>query len=312
MRYNPLSSLTQMKATPLRTGLGWIYSILFVSSLMLPLAPDARAQEVSSTYFGFFQGGSGVNAGQPSSNVQSGTSSSIGTTYTYPGLSGTVAASVTPGDSFSAPGYFEAIPDLHASATATNSLNNMVGFTDSTSASFSDELHFTTPYLLPSTSLDFTFDFSVDGSISGGGSGTLQVNWGNGSGSAFSLTGSAIEKVVIDVTYLTVNRTGPEFDFNGPITETLTAGVQTNNPASGSADFGDTVKLEEVQVTDANGNPVAGDFYDTNSDGTLGSINFLSNTVLTPEPSTLSLIASALLPLAFWGARRARCWRQSL
>ncbi len=154
-------------------------------------------------------------------------------------------------------------------------------------ASFSDTLGFSFYQDDPSF---LTLDFLVSGSITGNGSGVLSVQWGDASAS-FDLSNGPL----VQTFHFLVSRSDlldSSGDLYAPFTISLTAGANSSTPShTSTADFGDTVKLSSTEVTDSNGNPVQGQFFDTNSDGTPGPISFPANTdLLVPEPSTWALL----------------------
>jgi hypothetical protein len=271
------------------------------AGLGLVLASESRvaAQQVASTAVTFYDGEAALPG---ANNTMSGLNSSSSGNATFVSGSGSGNASVTASE-------LSGAPDLHASLTSND---NGLGAGGSATATFSDSVNF-----LPSLSFvsgpptSFKLVYFVSGSLMGSANAGLNVDYGT-NGAFFNLTGGQqLFDFVAGAGDLTHNY--PLGFYSGSLSESLNVGAYAGGAqfgfsySSSSADFKDTAELQEIDVTDANGNPVQGTFFDTNSDGTPGPISFAANTNLlaTPEPSTWALFLSGgILLLLGYSYRR--------
>jgi hypothetical protein len=207
---------------------------------------------------------------------------------------------------------YQGIPALHAFANASTP-GNSEGV--SSTASFSDQLNFT-PHFSDDVlaDLSYSFNFAVSGSLTGDATAALSLSYGSATANISLASGTTNILFIVEANQLS-NYTDPVFpgssigEVGGLFSAQLIASVNNPNGAGGTntANFSDTVALQSVDVTDANGDPVQGTF----SDG--DQLLFAANTPLlntTPEPGTTALLISGLMLVMTVG--RSRFWRTTL
>jgi hypothetical protein len=187
------------------------------------------------------------------------------------------------------------VSDLHASANASSGGNpeGVAGI-----ATFSETDLVFNPSSSASPNFE-TFNFNVSGTLTGYASAIFSVDYGSYSTSYTLESGSNPISVQVPTSDLTINL--DDNSYYGSFSESLSASVSNGgNPGTNLSDFSDTVHLTSIDVTDANGDSVAGTFTDG------GQVFFAANTTITPEPNTTALLASSALLLAFLMKRRLR------
>lgn len=273
-------------------------------------APCAVAQRtaVSSVVF---TDGEASDGG--SSDDEVGTQSGTAGARTFNAGTGFASASVTP-DPLAGVVVTQALPNLHVDAAASDS---GLGADDTAMATFTDS-NFSFMANEDDKFSAVTCVFHVSGSLTGASGANFDFFWGGTVGSGVLTGGTQTIRVIVQKSSLS-RSTVDEGDgitnliYSGTLEESLSAFANAGGSESGisstssEADYKDTIQLAEIDVTDADGNPIAETFYDTNSDGSAGPISFAANTnLIVPEPETAVLLAPALVLLALIGWRRVR------
>lgn len=289
------------------------FFVVTAASLLLGFtAPRAIAQQTSVSSI-VFADGEASDGG--SSDSEEGVQSSTAGARTFNAGTGFASASVSH-DPLAGVELREGLPQFHVDASASDT---GLGADDTAMATFTDaSFDFLADPIFDADNDIITLKFDVNGSLSGSSGADFFVSWGSHAGDITLHNGGDI--ITLDettagltLTDITSNNGTPIHVFSGALEISLSAFANAGGPESGisattsEADFKDTVQLAEIDVTDANGNPVPGTFFDTNSDGSAGPISFAANTnLIVPEPGTAAMLATALLVLALGGWRRAR------
>jgi hypothetical protein len=304
------SSQAQWMRRPLLLGCAALFFLLGFQSRAEAQAPVGTPSAYASVFFNH-----GESPGQE--HYDPGTGYSAYVSFTDPDTAdlyfGNGSASVTaPEQSPVAQTSYQGIPALHAFANASTP-GNSEGV--ASTASFSDQLNFT-PHFSDDVlaDLSYSFNFAVSGSLTGDATAALSLSYGSATANINLASGTTNILFIVEANQLS-SYTDPVFpgssirDVGGLFSAQLIASVINPNGAGGTntANFSDTVALQSVDVTDANGDPVQGTF----SDG--DQLLFAANTPLlntTPEPGTTALLISGLVLVMTVG--RSRFWRTTL